>query len=229
MFGVPKQVREASPDLYAVLDYNRAGNIVRMDSFTGADSIHFAREEYFYDSTGVRLEHLESHDLLKNTVRTMHYNYDKRGYLSSEVEHLGPYRNEFSHNRKGYLKKETVYVPDDDTGQDPQTRYKYNLRGQLKKIHNGEFLEKYHYHPDGSFEIDGEGVLEKYDKNGLLQSVTHTIKFTDDKARTKSFVSAAIIAVYEFDTHGNWIRRTQMQEQEPFNVTVREIDYWDEP
>ena len=227
--GVPPR-RLADFDVYTEITYNRAGNIVLMESFRGPDSLHFVKEEFFYDPAGKKMVRSVSHNLRKNSARTLEYEYAARGNLTGESETTGAYSMEYGYDRRGYLREErntaqSVDVYNEET--DGTIKYRYDSRGRLTRI-KGNPPKRYSYHRNGVVaEIhSGKDVVERYDERGNLVDVTNIIKRTDEKGREKGSFAASITAVYEYDDRGNWIKRTQMYEGATAAVTFREIKYY---
>ncbi len=213
-------------DVCTVIDYSRAGNITKLESFRGPDSLQFVREEYFYEpsSKGERMVRSEAHNLAKNSVRVLEYGYDEWGNLVSEIERTGSYRTGFRNDRKGYPKSETSFVTGEE-GKASRTRYRYDRRGLLISAKGGKNpAKRYTYRPDGTVaRIEtGKDVVDVYDANGSLVESTNIIKRGRERFRM------SITARYEYDARGNWNKRTMYYEGQPQSVAVREIDYYED-
>ncbi len=215
-------------DTYTVLDYNRAGNITRMESFKGPDSVRIAKEEYFYDSSGERQERAVVHDLARRGTTTVLYNYDSQGRLVSEVESNGFYRFDVTYDRHGYPRTRTTNSH--ESGKNVViARYIHDRHGRLKKL-KGERREKYLYRPDGVIaEIRGGRMTKDfYNGNGDLETMAVRINRRNAKGRVYERFSVTLTAEYDYDEHGNWIRRVQLYRGEVQSVSVRETDYYED-
>ncbi len=212
-------------DTYTVTDYNRAGNITLMESFRGPDSVLIAKEKYFYDPTGERLERALTHDLARRGVVAILYNYDEGGRLTTEIESNGLYRFDYRNNRRGYPKAQITDSPENGKRVVIQ-RYSYDAAGRLKRL-RGERDEKYRYHPGGVIaEVrGGRSSLDSYNDHGDLEAMAVRIDRKDRKGRTFERFEVTLTAEYEYDAHGNWIRRTMLYQGQVQSVAVREIDY----
>jgi outer membrane murein-binding lipoprotein Lpp len=215
-------------DTYTVVEYNRVGNIVGVNSFRGPDSVHFVREEFFYDPSGERLERAVEHDLARRGATTVLSGYDEEGKLTSETESNGLYRFDHRYDRRGYPK--TVWTESPETGKDVLVaRYFYDRKGRLKRL-RGERRERYFYHPDGVIARirGGRHSLDSYNDHGHLESMAVRIDRKDRKGRTFERFSVTLTAEYDYDPHGNWIRRVQFYKGEVQSVAVREIEYYED-
>lgn len=214
-------------DTYTVVEYNRAGNITRMEAFSGPDSLLTAKEEYVYDTTGGKMERALSHDLGRRGVNTVIYGYDEKGRLVSEVEANGFYRFDVGYDRHGYPKWRST---NSETGKKVViARYTYDRNGRLKR-QRGERRAKYRYHPGGEIaEVRaGRNSKDTYDENGNLVAMAVKVKRRNAKGRVYERFPVTLTAEYEYDARGNWVRRVQMYKGETQNVAVREIDYYED-
>ncbi len=215
-------------DTYTVVDYNRAGNITRVESFKGRDSVQFSKEEYLYDPSGERLERAITYDLARRGTTTVLYNYDSQGRLTSEVESNGLYRFDRSYDRRGYPK--TRSAVNADTGKRHViARYVHDRHGRLKRL-RGERRQRYFYHPDGIVaEIhQGRNAIDFHDEHGNLSAMAVRIKRRNRRGRVFERFSVTLTAEYGLDARGNWIRRVMFYEGRVQSVAVREIDYYGE-
>lgn len=209
-------------DIYTVVTYNRAGNILLTESFKGPDSVQILREEFFYDPSGRRMVRSESHNFAGNSVRVLEYGYDARGNLVSESEITGGYITCFRFDGKGYLKSETGKVSGER--KNSVRRYRYDWRGRLKTASGGGPTVKHFYRPDGSLARvqTGKDVTESYGTDGNLEVSTNIVKSGG------GWFPVSISARYEYDAHGNWSKRTQFYNGRIVGIAVRETDYYGE-
>ncbi|MDR2912650.1 MAG: hypothetical protein LBV38_05045 [Alistipes sp.] len=219
-------------DIHTELDYNHAGNITRMASFRGPDSLRVSEENYFYDLSGERLERAETYDPASRGTIAVLYEYDSAGRLTREVESNGFYHFGHTYNRHGYPKTQTTDSPEteNETGKEVViARYRYDKQGRLKKL-TGERRERYRYHPDGTLaEVrGGRNSIDSYNEHGDLTSMAVRINRRNRKGRVFERFEVTLTAEYEYDAHGNWTRRTQLYKGDVVGVAVRRIKYHDE-
>jgi hypothetical protein len=216
-------------DTYTVTDYNRAGNITLMESFRGPDSTLIAKEEYFYDPSGERLERGLTHNLARRGVVTILYDYDEHGGLTSERESNDLYRFDYRNNRRGYPKAQITTSPESGK-QVVIQRYRYDSQGRLKRL-RGERNQKYDYHPSGVIaEVrTGKSALDRYNDHGDLEAMAVRIDRKDlIKGRTFEGFWMTLSARYEYDERGNWTKRTMLHRDQVQSIALRQISYWDE-
>ncbi|MDR2890316.1 MAG: hypothetical protein LBV18_01725 [Alistipes sp.] len=214
-------------DIRTEMLYNRAGNITRMVSFRGPDSLRVSEEVYFYDPSGERLERSETYDPASRGTIAVIYEYNSAGRLTREVESNGFYRFDYTYNDHGYPKTQTT---DSESGRETViARYKYDAHGRLKRL-SGERREKYRYHSDGTLaEVrSGRNSIDSYNKHGDLVSMAVKINRRNRKGRVFDRVSVTLTAEYEYDARGNWTRREMFYLGSLQSVAVREITYHDE-
>jgi YD repeat-containing protein len=219
-------------DTYTVIDYNRAGNVTRMDVFTGADSVHTSSEEYLYDPTGGQLRRVVSRLPSQNLYSAVRYEYDERGRLVRETDEAWGWHVDLGYDRHGYLKtwtdstynKDKLFV----------TRYRYDRFGRLrveKSIKGGDPKQRHSYHPGGTTIARtryGKTETYTYDERGNLASTTSIVKERNLKGRVKRRFPLTITARYDYDARGNWIRRVQFYKDRVQGLFLREIDYYDQ-
>jgi hypothetical protein len=207
-------------DTRTEISYNPAGNITLMESLRGPDSVQTLLDEFYYDPSGRRMLRSESHNLARHSMRVLEYNYDSRGNLVSESEKTGSYSTVFRYDGRGYPKREISTVAGEEGS--TMTRYAYDRRGRLKTSRGGGPTVRYLYRPDGSLaEVrTGKDLTETYGAEGNLERSTNMVK------SGKNSFPASITATYEYDRHGNWLKRIQYYEGRVISVTVRKIDYY---
>ncbi len=219
-----------------VLDYNRAGNITLTNVFKGTDSVHVSREEYFYDPSGRRMVRSVSHDPVKHSYNTSLYGYDAQERLINHSDEIFGWHVDYGYDRRGYLKKR---VDTTNLKAPIVTRYRYDRLGRLrleKAVRGGEPSKIYAYHGDTGMIAEirtGKSDIDRYDERGNLVSSTAIVtRRSAEKTkrhplgRVVERMPVTITAEYEYDTLGNWIRRTQFYNGKRVGVAVREIDYY---
>lgn len=216
-------------DTHTVVEYNRAGNVTRVDSFKGPDSMLITKEEYLYNPSGERLERALTYNPARNGAPiTVIYEYDKQGRLTSEAESNGFYRYDHRYDRHGYPKAQTTVSP--ESGKRVVTaRYIYDREGRLKR-QRGERRQRYVYRPGGVVsEIrEGRSAINFHNDRGYLEAMAVRIDRKDLKGRTFERFSVTLTADYEYDAHGNWIRRVMRYLGEVQSVALREIEYYNQ-
>jgi YD repeat-containing protein len=217
-------------DSYTVVIYNRAGNVTLTDLYKGPDSVYVSRDEYHYDPTGERMERHLSRDKVRGRYTETIYRHDDAGRLVMETDAWHGWRAHYTYDRHGYPRARI----DTTLNVDEEIRYRYDRLGRLKseryKKGNGP-TKRYTYHGDGDVVAQmslGQSNIDRYDERGELVSMTvNAIEKRNRRGRvTKSF-PVTLTAVYEYDTHGNWVRRTLLYKGETQTVAVREYDYYD--
>lgn len=217
-------------DTYTIIDYNHAGNIIRHNSFAGPDSVHTIKEEYLYDTTGNRMERTISYNPAKQSYDTTIYIYDEQGRLVRHTDEIWGWHVDYLYDRHGYLKMQV------DTTYNRErpliTRYRYNGRGLLKttKSKTGKRIEKHSYHPNGTIaEIRlRKTEIFRYNERGNLIEAISYITSRKPSGRITDKWPATITAEYEYDAHGNWVRRMQFYQGQIVGMSLREIIYYDE-
>ncbi len=221
-------------DTYTTVDYNRAGNITRVEVFKGREMEPITREEYSYDPSGERMVQSVSRNLLKRTFSPIDYEYDEEGRLVRQGNRtFGVARTEYGYDRQGYLTTETVYSAKDSISLKVRFRYDRHgrLRGSKTVMGNGP-KQKLSYHPNGVVARIRTGKTETdiYNEMGNLVAMTSIVtqrKMSKNrKLRVTGRYPVTLVAEYEHDPQGNWTKRTKRWEQEVYDVTVRKIEYY---
>jgi len=211
-------------DTHTVIAYNRAGNITQEDVFQGADSIHTKWDSHTYDPSGTRLQRSESRTPTGKTSGTLRYTYDAAGRLARHEDERWGWHADYGYDRHGYLKRRVEHLADSTRR---IVRYRYYPDGALRRT-SGNERARYRYHPGGAVaEIRSERTETYiYDERGHLRSATSRVKERNDRGRVVRRFPATIVAEYEFDERGNWIRRRQTYKGQTIGVAIREIIYY---
>ena len=188
--------------------YNEQGNLTKTVSYDYRGN-PFQIEVYGY-VTGDRVSDFKS----------IQYEYDPPPMVigpavsspSPKYDSRYSYKYKYKYDDKGNLIEEFLYSSNGQV----VTRTVYNIKGNQK--------ESLSYSKDGS--INAKYVYTLDDKGNEIEEADYQVK--DDSIRTKYSYS------YEFDAHGNWIKKTTSKwvtkdgksQYEPYSVAYRTIIYY---
>jgi hypothetical protein len=245
--GPVRQLIVASKETIATLSFSPSGALTQKITVRRDDPPNAAGETtlYRYDTRGQKTGEYVAADE-GDLVPMRLYAYDDDGRLSADAAyhlcrtfsalHL------YTYDPDGQLIADLEYASRRLT----RREFQYGAQGSVERVtihRNGRFLSLAHYTYDDRGRIaavvseqpDGTLVrrLYRYDEHGnlIIFAETHPRDPLQDKTEITS---------YEYDTHGNWIRRTIIRAvnpldedgqpfEEPVQVIERTIHYADDP
>ncbi len=226
--------------------YNEQGK--QLESISRlADGSLFYRTEEKYDEQGKHIEHLQYSGVEERIISHEIHSYNEKGNLVSLIDY----------NIDGSIKSQWLHKYDEQGRAIEQIREytaKENLRSNTKQTYkynqHGDCTEMIYYKFDGSIDLSltfiykynehGNRIETSTYRNGNLEA-THIIEYDSEdqmivhKPKDREELedqmdekSAVKTKQYEYDSHGNWIKKTIFYKKIPSNILIREITYWDE-
>ena len=213
--------------------YDRSGNkteTLRFDTGGGLTEMY----RYKYDSYNNLIEP-SSFNSAGNQIQKDTYRYDENRYLIENEKHnhfLNQHTTSYcEYDKKGREKK---VIRCDSDGEIQATRtFSYDSQGN--KSQTFEDIEygyrsssKYVYDANAneieSFDYDSEGRIKTrhataYDHNN---NIIKRVSYNSDGSVHRSNGYA-----YRYDRKGNWIRKTEYQNNIPEAIRIREIEYYE--
>jgi hypothetical protein len=200
---------DGSPRYSETTKYDGKGNLIEKTEYNSDGSIRNS-ETNVYDTNGNVLEHTEG----KNTNTGFKYTYkrDSKGkviaeyssYGNSKVQHLcSTYKNDSNGNR----------IEENDFDLDN----KLCNRVTFKYDDKGNKIEENRFNPDGTPDFK---ITTSYDDKGNI--------IEESKTNSGGYVYYKYIYKYEYDSNGNWVKRTDYVSELniPKIIIEREIAYY---
>lgn len=217
----------------ALFQYDAKGRVILKKNFAEGE-LHTKRKIFYNDADRIIKEIWYSYDgnNIDTTTYTYAYNqYGDRIELTAKKNGQMSFQtfNEYTYDRKGQLltKKEMGA----ETGL--EAIWKYNQQGnvELKKA----------FEPDGSlnykevftYDKAGNKIEEKVFEAGDKLINRRTSTYKGKMYISKTFWPSGELDYkytyqYTFDDHGNWIKEIEFMNEDPYSITIRKIEYYDE-
>lgn len=187
--------------------------------------------KYFYDSNGLLIKR-ENHGTLASK-----YEYDDKGNITAylmynDEEMFGSWHYKYDENNNrierlglldGYFverwitqydekgRKIREYMVDEEPDTIPSylvITFDYNSQNRLKSKTSTDPETK--IYAIDTYKYNGQGdIIEHYSKNNFQQGIEEVTKFD-----------------YLYDINGNWIKRTEIYNNQAKKITERKIEYW---
>ena len=210
--------------------FDKGGNLIEKRLyFTNGNN--YSRELYFYDEEGYRFKEILYNPNGSIGSRIV-YTFDKKGKIAQSecFNYLGVnfiYKYDGDGNRieahKYYGDGKLYY----------KATYRYDKKGNRteEKVFTGDgkLFSKWKYVYD---DVGNRTVKERYFANGQLDC-RFTFEYDAEHKKTlwKTFGPEGKLLSqgsysYEYDSRGNWIRKTKKEGAEPIYILEREIEYF---
>jgi hypothetical protein len=206
------------------IDYDKAGKLVQTMTL-----------KYRDDNKPLEITTSDAN----GTIKYYHlYKYDSDGHILEQLNYWGPEktlreRNEYIWNESGKPVSHTRYK---DGKVDYQTLYKYNEKGhsiEQTSTYTDEKMAGYNsrtvYKPNDY----GDSIETTYYKgNEAPRTYYNNYEYDSEGKRIikprEEEIDEAETEKVEYDSRGNWIKKTFFHNNIPINILVREINYHDE-
>lgn len=185
--------------------YNEDGNRYKEVLYNQNGSLG-SRITYVFDRKG-RITQSDCHNYLGvNYI----YKYDNRGNRVEAHKYYGDgnlyFKATYAYNKKGNRIEEQIFTSEGKLFS--KWKYQYD--------ESGNRIIKERYLPNDRPDCK---LVYKYDEN---HNKTHWKHFGSDG----QLISEGTY-VYEYDSHGNWTKKTKMENSEPIYILKREIEYFE--
>lgn len=201
--GGPPEISEDSIKARLKYDLNEMGELSSEKVLAGENQNYWTRRTY--NQRGQLLA-VRAYDTADQTLWFTKYTYDKKDRpkvmksFRGDSSFVG--QTLYEYDGKGNLIEENVYEGEVVKNKIKYTYYNKNLRD--KTVYYWDPNDKY-------YKIDNKYVYG-YDKDGNIISL-------------KTHKGDSYTYKYEFDSKGNWIRKTVSNQGQPTQVIVRKIEY----
>lgn len=190
--------------------YNREGNKMMKKTYKLDGSVEDVYM-YKYDRKGRLIEELGT-DAAGEYSTKMVYEYDDKGRMIEDnlwtPEYAHPISTStYEYDEKGMLTESIIWYTSKKNRVMWKYVYEYNDKGQ-------ESVSKT-YKEDGS--LERKNIFEYNNKGDMISMVVESDRF-DPSRHTYN---------YEYDEKGNWIRRIQTDQGEPYQIIERTIEYYE--
>lgn len=215
-------------DMKAEIHYNPQGYMTLLETRNGPGQKNVTRDEYEYDRTGRIITNSVNFKMSDRTYKRFYYKYDRKGRIIEEGEQSGSYAIYYKYDRRGQVtERRTVYNPGGEKPEVSMTFYKYS-KGRLAYVDEGSRSRTYRYDDGGNLaEINYEdGQRDVFDSRGNLIETSQPVTLETEDSTEAYEIDTSIKAEYEYDPHGNWIKRTNYYEGKAISTTTREIEYY---
>lgn len=213
--------------------YDANGHPIKEKMFT--DGEIYSKRRNYYDSIGNRTKEIWVTDLgdeKRKTIYTYAYNnHGDRTQLTAKADSQISFQTifKYTYDKQGHMATKREYAA--DYGQ--KYLWKYGNRGNV-------ILEK-NFNKDGSlnykaiytYDKAGNRIEEKvYDPSQkLINRNTYTYKgnvFISKNFWPSGKLDYKYTYRYTFDDHGNWIKEIAFMGNNPYTITIRKIEYYNE-
>lgn len=189
---------------------DKGNNTTKWTSYNlpGADENHNP-VFYTYNEKGLLIQEYHNYKFANTWHRTS-YEYDERGntiLCRTEGSHLDYYLEQTSvYNEKNIL-VESKYISEGELKN--WSKYDLDAKGNIIRVHK----------------LDKEGkVILSQDHKPVTDANGYPIKFETPKKKKDKNISY----LFENDSHGNWVKKTEMYDKLVNFITIREIIYYGE-
>ncbi|MGZ4058043.1 MAG: hypothetical protein ACXVPU_03400 [Bacteroidia bacterium] len=215
--------------------YDENGNKIRWNAYSKLnDSLAFY---IIVNHNGNQLSQTTTYYPDGKTITWYSYKYDEKGKL---VEEIDKYKSDstlekktiWKYDAKGNNIEATDYKPNGDLS--TKSTFEYDEKGNEIQCDMYGIDGKITYVYKWEYDKSGNKIIEElYDFGGKFLNSKKTFSY-DNKGNTieeKDYNStgslkATIDYKYDFDTRGNWIKRTELDDNTIVFITLREITYF---
>lgn len=213
--------------------YNEQGNIVSLIKYDKDNAVKY-KWRFYYDKKGKRQISAKRYEAKDFEEDSTSYVYDKKGnpieYIHYSSDGKIKTRSVSKFNKKGNMIEEKVFDEKNLLKKSSKFRYKKTKLVEGKSFDSeGKLLIRsiYSYDKKGNMlsmtMVDGENnPISKgtytYNKDGFVQT---------ELLKRPGYTDLLLEYIYVVDVHGNWTQRIMLSENEAFQITRRQIEYYE--
>lgn len=213
--------------------YNEQGNIISLIKYDKDNAVKY-KWRFHYDKKGRRQISAKCYEAQDIEEDSTSYVYDKKGnpveYIHYTTDGKIKFRTVSKFNKKGNMVEEKVFDDKNLLKKSSKFRYKKNklIEGQSFDS-SGKLLIRslYSYDKKGNMQkmtmADGKNNpisqgIYSYNKDGFV----HT-----ELLKRPGYTDLLLEYIYVVDVNGNWTQRIMLSEGEAFQITIRQIEYFE--
>jgi len=213
--------------------YNEQGNIISLIKYDKDNAVKY-KWRFHYDKKGRRQISAKRYEAQDFEEDSTSYVYDKKGnpieYIHYSSDGKIKTRSVSKFNKKGNMIEEKVFDEKNLLKKSSKFRYKKNklIEGQSFDS-SGKLLIRslYSYDKKGNMQkmtmADGKNNpisqgIYSYNKDGFV----HT-----ELLKRPGYTDLLLEYIYVVDVNGNWTQRIMLSEGEAFQITIRQIEYFE--